>query len=130
MSSKRQTWFITAIIVGCLNLLGCASNRPVLTGQAAIDDFNQQMQLAINKVKRYPREAAQAHVEGTVQVSFDYGDDGIARNIRVDKSSGNAYLDRAAQLAIAYARIPPKPVEMQSVTHFVFIETFDIPHHR
>jgi TonB family protein len=86
------------------------------------------MMLAIDKQKIYPWEASESHIGGKVIVSFNYMSDGIAKNIHVDASSGNRYLDEAALEAVANAKLPPKPPELSAATHFIVEILFAVHH--
>jgi len=82
------------------------------------------MYSAIDSKKIYPAEAVAEHVEGTVEMSFDYGSDNKATNVKVVKSSGSIYLDSAALVSVLLADLPRKPCGLEDVKHFIFTEKF------
>ena len=102
-----------------------APPTPILQSRSpVVDDFASRMVRAINAQKEYPKGPLLKGVAGQTVVSFDYAD-GVVSNIQVDKSSGSAELDAAAMQAVQRAALPPKPVELSNLTHFVVILTFD-----
>lgn len=64
----------------------------------------------------YPMAARQHGEEGTVRILVELDRDGRARNITVEKSSGFASLDKAAQSAIRKARFKAKSMSIPDGT--------------
>ena len=56
---------------------------------------------------QYPREAERAGITGTVMVSVSFNNSGAITEARVQKSSGNRDLDRAAITAAKRAKLCP-----------------------
>lgn len=54
----------------------------------------------IDRNKVYPHQAENEGVEGRVGLSFEIGEDGSVKNLRITKSSGHALLDQAALTAV------------------------------
>ncbi|QGZ42556.1 TonB family protein [Pseudoduganella flava] len=54
---------------------------------------------------------------GTTELTFNYGPDGKAVNIRLRKSSGYAVLDEAAFEALALCVFRPDSTDTQSVSY-------------
>lgn len=73
--------------------------------------------------KSYPDDALKAHIEGNVTVSFDLLDM-RPTNIRVDESSGNHSLDKAAVLAVSNSLFPRRSQLLHQMTHFVVTLNF------
>jgi len=110
-----------------LLVAGCGGQRLVKTcnqDEATLHSFQQQMYSAIDSKKIYPAEAVAEHVQGTVEMSFDYISENKATNVKVVKSSGSIYLDAAALISVLRAELPAKPCGMRDVKHFVFMEQF------
>jgi len=65
---------------------------------------------AYSKIKppRYPPEAVKDHVTGKAILRVTIGADGVPRDISVDTSSGNLYLDQAAIESASDWRFEPK----------------------
>jgi len=61
----------------------------------------------IDDFVRYPEIAHRAGIQGTVIVSGKVGIDGKVTKTRIDKSSGNDQLDKAAEEAMMQARFSP-----------------------
>ncbi len=94
---------------------------PIPTPQPKVDinaiqaEFYAQLKAAIDAAKVYPRQAILAGATGTATVSFDYHD-GKVSNIRIDRSSGDRSLDRAAMDAVNNAHYPPPPSQFVGQT--------------
>lgn len=58
------------------------------------------LQAAIERKKRYPRNAQRAGKTGTARVSFTVQANGAINNVRISSSSGNSDLDQAAVQAV------------------------------
>lgn len=80
----------------------------------------------INRVEPvFPPEAMDQGVEGTVIVLITIGPDGVASDVRVWQSSGNAALDRAAIQAAQLSTYAPPEVNGQPATQtYRIIYTF------
>ncbi|MGA9853904.1 MAG: TonB family protein [Gammaproteobacteria bacterium] len=105
---------------------------PVPTPQPKVDinairaDFYAQLKAAIDAAKVYPRQAILAGATGTTIVSFDYHD-GTVSHVRVDRSSGDRSLDRAAMDAVNNAHYPPPPPQFAGQTiHPVITVVFSL----
>ncbi|NNU82147.1 energy transducer TonB [Halovulum dunhuangense] len=80
-----------------------------------------QVRAAIERRKRYPRDATGA--SGTVVVRITVGRDGSLRNVALARSSGSAALDQAALRAVHTARsFPSAPSGLTEPTY-----TFTLP---
>lgn len=89
-------------------------------------DFYSQLKAAIDAAKVYPRQAILAGATGSTIVSFDYHD-GTVTNIRVDRSSGDRSLDRAAMDAVHNAHYPAPPPQFAGQTiHPVITVVFSL----
>ncbi|HEY4124884.1 MAG TPA: energy transducer TonB [Rhizomicrobium sp.] len=75
-----------------------AAGRLTLSGDAAAiaTSFQRQLLAHIEPYRRYPNEAKQAKIEGSVQLLFTMDRSGRVLAIRVLNSSGNRALDREA----------------------------------
>ena len=56
---------------------------------------------------QYPREEMRAGVTGTARILVTFNNSGAITEARVDRSSGNRNLDRAAQQAVRRAKLCP-----------------------
>jgi TonB family protein len=66
---------------------------------------------AVQDAALYPTSARIMHLEGRIQVRFDYTD-GSADAARVASSSNSPMLDRAALAAVRAASLPRAPAEI------------------
>ena len=73
--------------------------------------FEEQVHTAIQAALQYPYAAQVAHIEGRVQVSFDYID-GRVSAIKIIRASSYAMFNTAAQQAVLGAHYPPPPQNM------------------
>jgi len=93
--------------------------------QSLVSAFSAGMLRAINDQKVYPRASLLKGETGRAVISFDYAD-GVVSGIHVDRSSGSHALDAAAVQAVQKAVLPPKPVELAGLRHFVFTLVFEL----
>ncbi len=101
--------------------------QPTVDIAAIRASFLAELHAAIDAAKSYPRQAILSGTTGTVTVGFDYYD-GQVSNIRIDRSSGDRALDRAAMDAVARARYPQPPPQFQDQTlHLTIPVAFSLP---
>lgn len=83
---------------------------------------NKLLEDLIRKIERnkfYPQEALRERAEGEVLVSFEVSRDGKATELKIEKSSGNLHLDRAALQSVVKAQpLPPLPHKVKIVLRF------------
>lgn len=75
---------------------GQSVGRGTQTDPAAESRYLSELQRAIARHRRYPKEAQRRKLEGVATVSFVILADGHIREVRLAKSSGSALLDKAA----------------------------------
>lgn len=81
---------------------------------AAEAAYRRKLQNLIASRKKYPRQAEQAEAEGSVVVAFTVLPNGSITGVRVTKSSGNNWLDKAAMQAVnAASGALPFPSEIR-----------------
>lgn len=81
---------------------------------AAEAAYRRKLQSLIASRKKYPRQAMQAEAEGSVVVALTVLPNGAITNVRVTKSSGNNWLDKAAVQAVnAASGALPFPPEIR-----------------
>lgn len=103
-----------------------ATPPPQVNLAAIRANFYAELHAAIDAAKVYPRQAILSGATGTATVSFDYHD-GSVSNIRIDRSSGDRSLDRAAMDAVRNAHYPPPPSQFQGQTlHFSVPVVFNL----
>lgn len=87
---------------------------PVVDNKAAEAAYKARLQSLIASRKQYPRLAEKAEVEGSVVVSFTVLPNGAITGVRVSKSAGNDWLDKAAVQAVnAASGALPFPPEIR-----------------
>jgi protein TonB len=59
------------------------------------------------KAPAYPRDAMRYEIQGTVTLAFLIGLDGVVRDSKILRSSGNASLDDTARVALAKCQFKP-----------------------
>jgi len=67
------------------------------TDRAAVNRYLAELQRAIAKHRRYPRQAQKRELEGVVTVYFVIHGNGRITDVRIAKSSGSGLLDEAAK---------------------------------
>ena len=78
------------------------------------------------EVPDYPRAAQRAGAEGTVRISFLVGTDNRVKEARIDKTSGNRELDKAAKEKLSECNrfkagiVDGKPVESWATVDYVW----------
>lgn len=91
---------------------------------AALVAWQGRILAAIERKKRYPRDAAGATGRATVEITL--GRNGALSVARLTQSSGNAALDAAALRAVTSARLPKAPEGLtQTAYSFRFRMVFD-----
>jgi len=60
-----------------------------------------------NPKPRYPREALQRNIEGTVLLQVHVNDRGTAERVEIEKTSGSPLLDKAAEVAVRHWEFIP-----------------------
>lgn len=113
---KTQLLILLTVALGCLS--GCATSRPTHSTQDILVAYEQELLHAIASEKRYPYGALDAGKHGSVTIDFDYTEAGKADNLEIVKSSGDANLDHAALMAVYFAKLPPRPPELEGNTRF------------
>ena len=113
--------FLTGLLTTgtLLDLGACAGSAKTDNAQGTLVAYQREMWLAIDKAKRYPYGELDTRRGGKVTIGFDDIGDGKADNFEIIKSSGDVNLDHAALMAVYFAKLPPKPPELQSVTRFI-----------
>lgn len=87
---------------------------PAVDNKAAEAAYKARLQSLIASRKQYPRLAEKAEVEGSVVVSFTVLPNGAITGVRVSKSAGNDWLDKAAVQAVnAASGALPFPPEIR-----------------
>lgn len=85
--------------------------RPGSTVSDAKPTWEGQVLAALNKAKRYPREAKRNRQQGTPWVRFVMDREGRVRTVQLERSSGFDELDREALALPGRASPLPKPPE-------------------
>jgi periplasmic protein TonB len=85
-----------------------ADGAPAMSG-ADIQLFRAHLLRHIERFRRYPPEAQQAGIEGTVRIHFVMDQSGQVKDIWIEMSSGARVLDDEAVAAILRARPLPAP---------------------
>ena len=87
-----------------------ARRESVGAGDSGRADYAARLRGEIETHKRYPLQARQARVAGSVQVRFRVAEDGRLSDPELVASSGNRSLDRAAIRAVQDSRpVGPRP---------------------
>lgn len=73
----------------------------------------------IERNKFYPEQALREMIEGDVLLSFEVSEKGDVRELRVEKSSGSIYLDRAALDCVKRSQpLPPVPKRVEVLLRY------------
>lgn len=93
-----------------------ASSRPAAVATPSVNDhaaenaYRAKLQRLIAARKQYPHQAEDMEAEGTVVVAFTVMPNGAITGVRVTKSAGNSWLDKAAMQAVnAVSGVLPFP---------------------
>ncbi|WP_174263723.1 energy transducer TonB [Hyphomicrobium sp. CS1BSMeth3] len=90
--------------------------------------FQQTLRRHIARFQRYPAEARQARMEGTVHVVFRLRRDGTVADVWLKSPSGRALLDREALETIRRAEpMPVIPTELPDQLNILLPIAFDVP---
>ena len=90
--------------------------RTSLAAAGPPPNWTGRLSAAINRAKRYPREAEMRGIQGVVVVTFAMRRDGTLISARVSRSSGSELLDEAAVETLQRASLPPVPEEFSDDT--------------
>ncbi|PZP43249.1 MAG: energy transducer TonB [Azospirillum brasilense] len=93
-----------------------APSRPRMAAAGPPPNWTGRLSAAINRAKRYPREAEMRGIQGVVIVTFAMRRDGTLISARVSRSSGSELLDEAAVETLQRASLPPVPEEFSDDT--------------
>lgn len=84
---------------------------------AALPTWKGQLLRHLEKHKRYPADAQRSRIEGVAYVLFTMTRDGRVLNARVERSTGNAVLDREGLDLLTRAEpLPPLPQDQPGET--------------
>jgi len=74
----------------------------------------------IERNKFYPQEALREMVEGEVVLSFEVSEKGNVKELRIEKTSGNIFLDRAAIECVKRSQpLPPVSDRVEIVLRYI-----------
>ncbi len=94
-------------------------------------DADARLQAILNRIRRhqhYPALARESGAEGAATVSFRVLPDGRLRNLRIKKTSGNAFLDDASLEAVRKAApLPWLDKTLVLTIRYTLLRTTDSP---
>lgn len=83
----------------------------------AIENWQRDLMVHINRHKRYPAKAREAHQHGVVSVAFAMDREGRVVSTSIQKSAGSETLDQAAiELLVVASPLPAPPASMPGET--------------